>query len=183
MLILKNDYKIKGEKLIIYLNRRNGDVLETVTDLKFLDKLMLLNVKWYAKWKDSTQSFYVQASQYFGIVDGKPKRKNIYLHKYILDSPTDEFIDHIEHDTLNNCEANLRSRNNHQNILNRRGANKNNMSGHRNVAYLKKEDKYLVQLQIDGRNTIFGKFNDLEEAVRCAVDARKKYYEPIYEFE
>jgi len=44
------------------------------------------------------------------------------------------------------------------------------------VSFDKSGNKYIVQLQINGKNTIFGRFKDLEEARKCAEENRKKYY-------
>ena len=61
-------------------------------------------------------------------------------------------------------------------MQNRSGKNKNNTSGYRNVSYIKGEGKYIVQLQVDGKNKRLGEFDDVHEAGKFAEEMRKKYY-------
>jgi hypothetical protein len=173
---LKNKYSINGEIVIIYLEKRNGDILETYIDAKYLDKVQQLDLSWYAKWAKNTQSYYAQASKYLGKVGGKYKYKNYYLHRVICPTEKHIVIDHIDHNTLNNLESNLKPKTNQYNSTKRKGANQNGSTGIRNVSYSKKLNKYIVQLQINGKNKCFGRFDDLEEAKRCAEENRKKYY-------
>ena len=64
------------------------------------------------------------------------------------------------------------------NSRNRKSRNKNNKSGYRNVCWDKRENVWLVQLQIDGKCKRVGKFpkDQLEEAGKFAEEMRKKYY-------
>ena len=59
---------------------------------------------------------------------------------------------------------------------NRKGKNKNNKSGYRNVS--KSGNTWIVQLQVDGKNTILGRFSleQLDEAGKFAEEMRQKYY-------
>lgn len=65
-----------------------------------------------------------------------------------------------------------------RNAQNRKSRNKNNKSGYRNVCWSKSEKKWLVQLQINKRNTVLGKFSydELEQAGKFAEEMRQKYY-------
>ena len=42
--------------------------------------------------------------------------------------------------------------------------------------FLKVGDKWVVQLQIDGKNTKLGSFDDVHEAGKFAEEMRQKYY-------
>jgi hypothetical protein len=46
--------------------------------------------------------------------------------------------------------------------------------GYRNVSLIK--GKWVVQLQIDGKNTKLGSFDDVHEAGKFAEEMRQKYY-------
>lgn len=173
---MKNQYRIDGDDLIIYLARRDGTVIETVTSAKFFNKLMALNTRWSAKWHPNTNSFYVQTTHYIRGEDGKKKGKNVYLHKYLLDSEPYETVDHINNNSLDNRESNLRIVTNVENSRNRSGANKNNPTGVRNVRLDKKEQKYVVSLWLDGKIKRFGSYEDLELASHVADFVRNKYY-------
>jgi len=84
------------------------------------------------------------------------------------------YIDHINHDTLDNRKSNLRASSNDENTKHRKSKNSNNKSGFRNVAIIK--GWYTVQLMIDGKNQSLAKFKYAEDAGEYAETARQKYY-------
>ena len=59
---------------------------------------------------------------------------------------TNCYIDHINHNTLDNRLENLRITINNKNSKNRRHKNSNNKTGYRNVFYNSAIDKYTVSL-------------------------------------
>lgn len=61
-----------------------------------------------------------------------------------------------------------------ENSRNRKGPNRNGKSGYRNVSWI--DGKWCVQLQVDGKNTCFGKYDDVHEAGRRAEEVRKQIY-------
>ena len=65
-----------------------------------------------------------------------------------------------------------------QNSRNRETKNRNNKSGYRNVSWRKNENVWVVQLQINGRNTVIGRFpkEQLEEAGKFAEQKRREIY-------
>ena len=98
--------------------------------------------------------------------------------KFTMDAKDDEVVDHINHDTLDNTKGNLRCIPWKNNSTNRKSRNSNNKSGYRNVSWSKNENKWLVQLQINKKNTVLGKFvyEDLDKAGQFAEEMRQKYY-------
>ena len=91
-----------------------------------------------------------------------------------MDCPEGMFVDHINHDTLDNRRSNLRLINTKNNNRNRKGANCNNKSGYRNVCWV--QGKWQVQLMVDGKNASLGRFTDLHKAADFAEEMRQKYY-------
>lgn len=85
-------------------------------------------------------------------------------------------VDHKVRNGLDNRKDNLRITQRDTNEQNRKSKNINNTSGYRNVSYDKSTNKYLVQLQIDGKNKCLGRFDDIEEAGKYAKEMREKYY-------
>ena len=67
-------------------------------------------------------------------------------------------------------------RDGNSNAINRIDANKNNKTGFRNVCWVNSENKFRVQLQINGKNKVLGNFDDVNEANLFAIEMRKKYY-------
>ena len=90
----------------------------------------------------------------------------------------DQHIHHRNHNTLDNRKENLELISITENSRHRKGKNKNNTTGYRNVMYNKryKNKPYHVQLQIDGKNKVLGKFSDVDEAGTFAEEMRQKYY-------
>jgi len=170
-----NEYEIKNDYVIIYLNKNNDQIVKTYIDTYNLNKIINLNWSWYAAWYENIQGYYASHTEYLGIVNGKPKYKTYLLHKVLIDNKN-SMVDHIDHDGLNNRMNNLKIVNNSINLKNRKGINKNNTSGYRNVTWSKAENLWIIQLQIDGKNTRFGKFLDVDEAGKRAKYLRNLYY-------
>lgn len=105
---------------------------------------------------------------------------NTFLNVFILnpDGNPEICVDHIHHDTLDNRKVNLRSTETIYNTKNRKSRNSNNTTGYRNVIYNKtyKKKPYHVQLQVNGKNKVLGRFDDVDEAGEFAKQMREKYY-------
>jgi len=106
--------------------------------------------------------------------------KKLTLHSYIANTIDIQnvYVDHINHDTLDNRKCNLRIINNSNNTKNRKGRNSNNTTGYRNVMYIKTNTRhpYVVKLQIDGKSVQLGSFADVDEAGAFAEEMRGKFY-------
>jgi hypothetical protein len=174
---LKNKYRIEGNDVFMELNDRKGNIIETVFDISDFEKIKEFNYKWFANWKETAHSYYVQSTVYLGTFDGKPKYKGTYLHKYIMESEGNMVVDHIDNNSLNNRRSNLRILDTKLNLVNRKGANKNSKTGIRNVTYSESENKYIVQIVLNGINQRVGKFDNIDDAEKCATKFRNKYYE------
>lgn len=74
-------------------------------------------------------------------------------------------IDHIDGNPLNNSPQNLRLVTASQNQFNRK-KQKNNSSGHKNISFIKRLNKYRCAMQIDGEDIYIGLFNTIEEAIQ-----------------
>jgi hypothetical protein len=172
---LRNKYEIRGDIVAIKLKNKKGEEYETLIDLDDFDKVDELNLSWHLKWDKGMETYYCKATKYLGYVDGKPKYQTVHLHAVIINNQKED-VDHINHNTLDNRKSNLRIKNRQDNSLHRLGSNKNSTTGVRNVSYSKVTNKYIVQLQINGKNVVFGKFDKLEDAAKCAEENRKKYY-------
>ena len=85
-------------------------------------------------------------------------------------------VDHKNYDTLDNRKDNLRVTIQDKNLKNRSGKNSNNTSGYRNVSL--RNNKWVVQIQIDGVNTVLKRFpkDNLDDAGVFAEEMRLKYY-------
>ena len=76
----------------------------------------------------------------------------------------DKQMDHIDGDVFNNSPQNLRLVTASQNQFNRK-KQKNNSSGHKNISFVKRLNKYRCAMQVNGKDIYIGLFNTIEEAV------------------
>ena len=170
-----NEYKIneKEEYATLFYTNRKGENFKILVDLDDFYKLKELNSSWYIVKKKSNR-VYAQTSLYLGKFNGKHKYNVIQLQKYLLDVDKGFHIDHINHNPLDCRRNNLRVATIGENIRNRKSKNSNNTSGYRNVSW--SDNGWVVQLQVNGKNTRLGKFDDVDEAGKFAKKMRKKYY-------
>jgi hypothetical protein len=87
-----------------------------------------------------------------------------------------EYVDHVNHNALNNRKYNLKITTNEINVKNRKGANKNTSTGYRNVSLIGATGMYRVQLQVNRKRVCFGDYSDVLKAASVAKEMREKYY-------
>jgi hypothetical protein len=162
---MKNEFEIRGDKVAIFLNRKDGQNIETIVDLVDLNKLKSFDCKWYATTKKNIDSYYVNGS-----IDGF--RKTIYLHRFLMDAPKKFSVDHINHDTLNNTRNNLRVVTHAENLQNR-VARKDGYSGIRGVTWHTHHNKWMAAVRMKDKRYC-GYFDSLGEAEKAVINARKE---------
>ena len=166
---MRNEFEIRGDKVAVFLNRRDGSTLETIIDLADLDRAQEFEGSWYGHWNPDTKSFYA-----VGCPTVNSKRTTILLHRYLMDTPKGIVVDHKHHDTLDNTRENMRNTTPTINSQNRVGLDKDNTSGHRGVSWHKTGHKWQVCLRINGKLIYLGLFTDIQLAARAAHEARVK---------
>lgn len=168
-----NKYEIRGDTTALFMQKRNGELFETLIDTEDLEKVLRTNLIWHVIWDIYTKSYYAKASAY------KQKPSTVSLHRVVMDvtDPLSE-VDHENHDTLDNRKYNLRVTNNINNLKNRGAKNTNNKSGYRNVYWNTNDARWVVSLQIEGKRREFGrfKFKDLDKAGERAEAMRQLHY-------
>jgi hypothetical protein len=159
---------------IMYIAKRDkSEVYECILDKEDYEKVK--NFSWHLKWEKGINGYYVKTTEYLGVIEGKLQYKTIYLHRFLMGEHKGH-IDHLNHNTLDNRKSNLEPKSASKNHINRLGANKNTTTGVRNVSYDRRNNQFLVQLQVNGKNTCFGRFKDLEKAKTLAEQLREEIY-------
>jgi hypothetical protein len=171
-----NEYEIREDTAVIFLNDRKGNIYESYIDIEDLQKLIDFKYKWSPLYLPNADSYYAQCTIYLGKIDGKYKYQKVYMHQFVLDITDKTYVDHNNHNTLDNRKKNLRPTSNDKNLKHRGGKNSNNSSGYRNVSQQGKW--WAVQLQVDGKNTVLKKFplDQLDEAGVYAEKMRNELY-------
>lgn len=177
-----NKFIIEGDIVKMELRRYKGENLWTTFSITHLERVKNFPFTWHSTYDKTIDNYYVKACFYEDDENGNRKRVNkpILLHMFLMNPDGDIWVhvDHINHNTLDNTDENLRVTEASKNARNRCGANSNNKTGYRNVSFIRsnKNKPYYVQLMVNGKNVVLGKFSDVDEAGIYAKEMRKKYY-------
>lgn len=165
---MKNKFEVIGETTIIFLKRRNGDVLSAYIDTEDLKKIQEVDWSWYANFHKNSGTYYVMANA------KKPDGSStlVGLHRFLMDQPSGLVVDHIDRNPLNNKKSNLRIVTAAQNNQNTR-IQKNNRSGARGVYWCKQRNVWRAYVKVKGRYHYFGNHKNLQDAEAAARDGRK----------
>jgi hypothetical protein len=170
-----NDYEVRGNITAIIIYNSCGEKFEALVDTDDLPKLIDANYCWHVHYDKNTDSYYVAST---GNKINRAKH-NIYLQMFIMESSFEngkETVDHRNHNRLDNRKENLRVVEIKDNSKHRKGANKNNESGYRNVTWSNQSKSWIVQLWVYGKNKVWRGFSTPEEANEHAIKMRDKYY-------
>ena len=127
----------------------------------------LAKYKWFAM--RSRRGLY--AIRMAEVKGANGKRKKIRMHRQILHVPQGKFIDHINHNGLDNRKANLRIVTNLQNSWNKRKQKGNYSSQYKGVSWSKCVGKWHTEIYCRGAKIFIGYFDDEKKAAR-AYDAK-----------
>jgi hypothetical protein len=172
-----NEYKIIGDTTIIYIINKKGKVFEAFIDTEDLQKLIDLDYCWGVGYRTRIKGYYVCRTQYFKDSNNKRKSKTIVLHRLLVNAGDDDYVDHKDHNGLNNRKTNIVATTNAKNLQNRIRANDNNNTGHLNVSYIDRVKQYWVQIMKDGvRYKWTFPFDQFEEACQFAANKREELF-------
>ena len=119
---------------------------------------LVVKYTWCAVWNKYTNSYYAQTQA----VGYSGKMGSVHMQRIITNAPNGMFVDHINHDTLDNRKCNLRLATKSENMMNRRRA-KSNSSGLKGV-YKKSKNKWYAIITVRGERINLGTFDTSEEA-------------------
>ena len=114
--------------------------------------------KWQAHYNPHTKSYYAVRTT----LAKNGKRKQIGMHRIILNAPKNMQVDHINHNTLDNRKENLRNVTHSQNQMNRSMMSSFSTTGIKGV-FLER-GKFRVRIRANGKRHHIGYFDTLEEA-------------------
>lgn len=107
--------------------------------------------------------------------------EQIFIHRLLMglpntyDDKSQLIVDHINGNKLDNRKCNLRVVKKEVNPINCKKY-KNNTSGVKGVAWVKRLNKWQVNIQINKRSIYLGVYSDFEEAVEIRKKAEEKYF-------
>lgn len=168
---VKNNYETRGDVTAIIINSPKYGRKEALISTCKLERAKEFVNSWRLCFSVTGKTFYVVGH----MVQSEGKRQEMRLHRWLTNAPDGLEVDHFNHDGLNNIDENLRVVTSADNKQNKKGPHKNSKSGIRGVYWIERDKKYVAKINIDGRRVHLGYFNNISEAERVAVEARKKY--------
>jgi hypothetical protein len=148
---MKNQYEIHGDVTTIFINRKDGSILETIIDTEDLERLKEIHVTWGCSPKER----YVRATLY------EPQgRVRFRLHRIIANTPDNMVTDHINGNTLDNRKTNLR--------IVTPAQNSQNLKNAKCVVW----DKNLNKWKVVVNQKYFGVYKNVNNALKIANYAR-----------
>lgn len=166
---MKNRYEIRGSETTIFLTYK-GVSLEALIDTEDLALVDRLPGTWVPRWSRTSKTFYVD-----GRTSKGPKGANVFtyfiLHRLIMKTPDEQEVDHGNHNGLDNRKANLMNVFKSKNMLNRRGAKQNSLTGIRGVTFDKNRGMWRARVSVNSGDGFLGRFSS-PEAASQAVQKR-----------
>lgn len=173
---MKNEYEIRGDITAIIIDSPKYGKMESFISTNKLQKANEFIGSWLAAYNKHTKSFYV-----FGHTPRvKGLQTTVQLHRWITNAPSRLVCDHVNHNTLDNTDENLRLIENADNLQNRKGANRGSSSGIRGVSWEKINKKWRARVKLNNKEFHIGYFDDIEEA-RIAVESARENMMPFSE--
>ena len=127
-------------------------------------------LKWYVAYRDKKYWCPVRGIKFNG------KLKMLYMSRFIMNVTDSKiYIDHINHDTLDNRKSNLRVCTHAENCYNQRKS-KRSTSGYKGVSYHKHVKKWQAQICINYKYIHLGYFNNPKLAYEAYCKTAIKYH-------
>lgn len=144
---------------VIMYDINNNESARTIVDTQNLD----IVTKY--KWRLSTDGYAM----------GRDADKTIMLHRILVGAPKGMVVDHINHNTLDNRNDNLRICTNQDNGRNKMTVS-NNTSGRNGVSWNKSSKKWMSYITVDSKMIYLGLFVNIADAITARENAENKYF-------
>ena len=156
-----NDVRVINDVVYMDIYDRNGNVIyETKFNKRHLE--LIQKFKWCSSEK-SNGVYILSAST------------NLYLARLITNCKKGFVADHIDGDTLNNLDNNLRVCTQLQNMMNSK-QREDCKSGCTGVYWDNRSSKWIVEIKANKKKIYVGSFNVLEHAIESRKQAEIKYF-------
>lgn len=131
----------------IKINNKDNQTLYTIVD--DIDYYLLSKYRWYLKPR--------------GYVAAYIKDKEYLIHRFIMNPNKGLYIDHKNHNKLDNRRSNLRICTQSENMGNSHAPN-TNTTGYKGVIWDKSKNRYKARIMKNGIMNYIGSYKDINEA-------------------
>src|SRR5699024_4743488 len=163
-------YLTHGEKIEIILESPTYGRMSTYVSVEDLESVKSFPNTWYPKWSEQGKTFYVVGN----LPRNKGRRRSVKLHRWVMNPKCNQVVDHIDHDTLNNLNSNLRVVSSRVNQLNRKGGNIGNELNIQGVSYRKDSNKYRGRVYENGVAIFDQSYTSAIDAEKAVISFREK---------
>ncbi len=106
----------------------------------------------------------------------KKRRLTISMHREVVDIPDGMYVDHINHNGLDNRKANLRPAKPDQNARHTLYPKRNTSSKYRGVWYNKKKRRWRAVIGINNTRKTIGNYREEIDAAKAYDEEARKHY-------
>ena len=171
---------IKKIKLKEIENKKNDDILKLPIK-RNKDNQAIIEI--FNKNKEKICETIVDDDIYYNLMFYSLHKNNKYiqidklglLHRYIMNYNGDNYVDHINNNTLDNRKKNLRIVTAKQNNMNS-SSRSNSSSKYIGVSYHNRNKKWQASIKIDNKSLYLGNFKNEEGAAKARDKTTKKYF-------
>lgn len=119
-----------------------------------------------------------KAGLYYAVArhsDSQGKTRDVLMHRLILGASQTEWVDHANHNGLDNRRCNIRLCSPQENHCNRH-LNTNNTSGYKGVYWDKHKQRWQAQIKFQGQRMRLGRFKIKEDAAVAYNEAASRLF-------
>lgn len=171
VVILKNEFEVRGDVTAIFLTSQKYGNTETLISTEKLQRAQEFPNTWCLHYDKSSGSYYAIGHM---PVENR-RRRDVSLHRWVKDAPSGMYVDHWNHNTLDNTDSNLRIVTISDNGQNRKGAMRNSKSGIIGVSWNEYMQKWKAEIRVEKKTIYLGYYADIQEAEHVVREARSKY--------
>lgn len=101
-------------------------------------------------------------------------RRNLYMHRFILEAPAGVEVDHINGNGLDNRRSNMRHASKKENVRSRHSTR--GSSRYRGVHWDKSRSKWVAQIMVDRKHKFLGRFESETGAAYAYDRAARQFF-------